>query len=281
MVRKNKPMTQQPFSRQDMTALLVGFGLMVSVVVFFAVRNTAEDGTEEPAAIGTESASALPTIAPDEARRKLLSKTPVRIVDIRSETEYQASHIPDSVSMPAEKLSEYFPTVEGEEILVVPARDEAVSMKASGIFSQKKTDHVFIEGGIIAWEQTGGQIVSFGNPSSTTDRSKVTLIPVEDFRKAVGDRETIHAIVDVRSREAFAKSHIPEAMNIPLPELERRRTEIPPATNIALYAETDLEAFQAAVRLFDLGMFSVKTLAVGYPEWEAKGMPIEKTGDKR
>ncbi len=260
-----------------MTAIIVGFGLMISVVIFFAVRNSATDVTEEtaPDAATAETGSALPMITPAEARKKLLSKTPAKIVDIRSEIEYQASHIPDSLSMPAEKLSEYFPAIEGEEILVIPSRDEAASTKAAEIFSRKKTRHAFIEGGLVAWEQAGGQVVSFGNPSSTTDRSKVTFIPAEEFRKAVENRETLHAIVDVRSKEAFAKSHIPEAMNIPLQELERRRAEIPPATNIALYAETELDAFQAAVRLFDLGMFSVKTLNVGYPEWESKGMPVE------
>lgn len=268
---------QKPFSRQDMTAIIVGFGLMVSVVIFFAVRNSEPDETEEAVtdAATAETGSTLPMIAPTEARKKFLSKTPAKIIDIRSEIEYQASHIPDSLSMPAEKLSEYFPATEGEEILVVPARDNSVTMKAAETFSQKETRYAFIEGGLVAWEQAGGQVVSFGNPSSTVDRSKITFIPAEEFRKAVENRETLHAIVDVRSKESFDKSHVPEAMNIPLQELERRRAEIPPATNIALYAETELDAFQAAVRLFDLGMFSVKTLNVGYPEWESKGMPVE------
>lgn len=273
---------QKPFSRQDMTAIIVGFGLVISVVVFFAVRNSVPDEAEVTATdtATTGTGSALPTISPVEARKKLLSKTPAKIVDIRSEIEYQASHIPDSLSMPAEKLPEYFPATEGEEILVVSTQGEAASAKAAEIFSQKKTRFAFIEGGIISWERAGGQIVSFGNPSSTIDRSKVTFVPAEEFRKTVENRETLHAIVDVRSREAFAKSHIPEAMNIPLQELERRRAEIPPATNIALYAETELDAFQGAVRLFDLGMFSVKTLNIGYPEWESKGMPVETPKSK-
>lgn len=267
-----------------MTALLVGFGLVISVVVFFAVRNASpgeekRSATDETAA--AEMKSTIPTIAPLEAKKKLLSKTPAKIIDIRPEIEFQASHIPDSLSMPVEKLPEYFPATEEEEIIVVPDREGTASAKASEIFSGKRVRYAFIDGGLIAWEQAGGQVISFGNPSSPIDRSKITLVSAEDFRKAVEDRERLHAIVDVRSREAFTKSHIPEAMNIPLPELERRRVEIPPATNIALYAETELDAFQAAVRLFDLGMFSVKTLNIGYPEWESKGMPVEKTNDKR
>jgi rhodanese-related sulfurtransferase len=272
-------MPQQSFSRQDITALLVGFGLVISVIIFFAVRSSAPDkAASEPADTTTTGIlSEVPAISPEEAKKKILSKTPAKIVDIRSEIEYQAAHIPDSISMPAERLSEYFPGSEEEEILVVSTNDAAITKNASETLSGKKIRHAFINGGIIAWEQSGGQIVSFGNPTSPTDRSKVTFVSAEDFKKAVEDRETLHAIVDVRNREAFEKSRVPEAMNIPLPELERRRSEIPPATNIALYAETQLDAFQAAVRLFDFGMFSVKTLDIGYPEWESKGMPVEKS----
>lgn len=259
-----------------MTTLFVGFGLMLSVIVFFAVRNTGPDESEGAGAATEEVEPSLPMISPAEAKKKLLSKTPAKIIDIRSETEYQASHIPDSLSVPAERLSEYFPSEESEEVLVIPARDAAVSAEATKVLSGKNTRHAFIKGGIIAWEQSGGQIISFGNPSSSTDRSKVTLISADDFKQVIADQVTLHAIVDVRDKESFTGSHVPEAMNIPLSELEHRRSEIPPATNIALYAETELEAFQAAVRLFDLGMFSVKTLNVGYPEWESKGMPVEK-----
>jgi len=268
---------QKSFSRQDMTALLVGFGLVISIVVFFAVRNVSDDEPEEIATsemIG-EATPELPMIAPTEARKKTLSKTPAKIIDVRSEIEYQASHVTDSISAPAERLSEYFPAQEGEEIIVVPSEDEAVMAKVAMIFSGKNVRYAFIKGGIAAWERAGGQIVSFGNPSSPTDRSKVAFTTADDFKKAVEDQELLHAIVDVRTKESFAKSHIPEAMNIPLPELERRRAEIPPATNIALYGETELDAFQAAIRLFDLGIFSVKTLNIGFPEWESKGMPVE------
>lgn len=273
-------MSQQPFSRQDLTALLVGFGLVVSVIVFFAIKNTSpEKRTEVPDEnpMSSEFGPSIPTISFLEARRKLSSDTSIRVIDIRSEVEYQAMHIVDSVSVPAERLSEFFPAPDEKELVVVPAQDEKITMKASEILSGKNIRHAFLDGNIVDWGQAGGRILSFGNPTSPTDRSKVTLINADDFKKAVEDREMLHAIIDVRNREDFLASHIPEAMNIPLPELERRRAEIPPATNIAVYAGNSLDAFQAAVRLFDLGMFSVKTLEVGFPEWESKGMPIEKT----
>lgn len=260
-----------------MTALIVGFGLVVSVVIFFAARNTSENAAEETVRdeASVEVGPTLPSITPEEAKKKFFSETPAKIIDIRSETEYQTSHIPDSLSMPAEKLGEYFPATEGEEILVVPARDETVSAKASEIFSKKNVRYAFIKGGLFAWGKSGGQVVTFGNPSSPIDRSKITFVSAEEFKQAVENQEILRIVVDVRSKEAFAKSHIPKAVNIPLPELERRRSEIPPATNVALYAESDLDAFQAAVRLFDFGIFSVETLEIGFSGWEAKGMPIE------
>lgn len=272
-------MQQQPFSRRDLTALFVGFGLVVSVIIFFAARNSSSEKIDDPISSETtmESESPLPTITPTEAKKRLLSGTLGKIIDTRSETAYQASHIPDSASMPLSKLPEYFPSQEDGEILVIAETDDAAQAETAKILSGKNVRYLLIKGGLVAWEYSGGQVVSFGNPSSPTDRSKVTFVSMDDFQKIVNGREILYAIVDVRTKEAFAKSHVPEAMNIPLAELERRRNEIPPATNIALYAETDLDAFQAAVRLFDLGMYSVKTLSVGFPEWESKGMPTEKS----
>ena len=276
-------MPQQPFSRQDLTALLVGFGLVLAVIVFFAVKSGTPDETETVITDGAMKAEkpTLPMLDPTEARKKVLSKTPAKVIDIRSEIEYQAAHVIDSVSVPADRLAEYFPAKEGDEILLISGQDDTASAKAADILSGKNVRYAFIKGGVIGWEQAGGQLVSFGNPSSPSDRSKVTLLPAEAFRKAIEDNETPHAIVDLRNKEDFSKSHIPEAMNIPIAELERRRAEIPPATNIALYARDSLDAFQGAVRLFDFGMFSVKTLEIGFSEWESKEMPVEKMSDKQ
>lgn len=269
-------MQDRVFSRQDATAIIVGFGLVVVVVIFFAVKGMAPEKDDANAVAGVVEDHVLPSVDPAEAVRLSLAPgtTPV-ILDIRSDTEYQASHIPDSVSAPAEKIDEYAPAG-GTDIFLIPSRDAKLTEDAVAKLMGKGVHVSVIEEGIAGWEIAGGPVVSFGNPSSPTDRSKVNFVSMEAFKFIVEDRRILHMILDIRSAAAFAKSHIPESYNIPFSELEKRRDEIPPAINIALYGDDDLEVFQASTRLFDLGVFSVKTLDVNFSDWEAKGLPVEK-----
>lgn len=267
-------MQDRAFSRQDVTATLIGFGLVVVVIVFFAIKGMSPDMEDTNAISDVTEDRALPFVAPAEALRlsRASDAAPV-ILDIRSDVEYQASHIPDSVFIPADKIGEYTPPKEMSALLV-PSRDTASTERAVATLKEKGARVAVIQEGIAGWELAGGPVVAFGNPASPTDRSKVNFVSLDAFRSVVEDRRILHMILDVRSAASFAKSHIPESYNIPFPELEKRRSEIPPATNVALYGDNELETFQAATRLFDLGVFSVKTLDVNFSEWEAKGFPV-------
>lgn len=267
-------MQDRAFSRQDATAIIIGFGLVVIVVVFFAIKGMSPEQDDADVLEATVADATIPSIDPAEAvRLSLAPASSVVILDIRSDVEYQASHIPDSVSVPAEKADEYVP-VEGADILLIPSRDTELTRASVAKLTGKGARVSVIGDGIAGWEIAGGPVVSFGNPSSPTDRSKVNFVSLDAFKSIVEDRRILHMILDIRSAEAFARSHIPESYNIPFPELEKRRSEIPPAINVALYGDNELEVFQASTRLFDLGVFSVKTLEGTFSEWEAKGFPV-------
>lgn len=267
-------MQERSFSRQDATAIIVGFGLVVAVVAFFAVKGMAPE-KDDAVLSDTMEKAALPSVKPEAAVAMARSSETRPIVDLRTEVEYQAAHILGSVSVPAEKIGEYAVTP-GTELLVVPAKEESATEEAVRTLTGKGARPAVIEGGISGWEAGGGVVILFGNPSSPTDRSKVNFVSAEKFKTIVEDQRILHMILDVRNKGAFEKSHIPEAYNIPFAELEARRNEIPPAVNVALYADDDVEAFQASTRLFDMGVFSVKTLDIDFSEWETKGFPVMK-----
>lgn len=266
-------MQDRAFSRQDATAIIIGFGLVVVVVVFFAVKGMSPEKDDATTAAVIEEQT-LPSVSSAEAvRLSLASGSRPLVLDIRTDVEYQASHIPDSVSVPADTIDGYA-AVGGTDALVIPAREPELTADVVRILTGKGVRVSVIEGGISGWETAGGPVVAFGNPASPTDRSKVNFVSADAFKSIVEDRRILHMILDIRSAEAFAKSHVPESYNIPFSELEKRRGEIPPATNVALYGENDLEVFQASTRLFDFGVFSVKTLDVSFSEWETKGFPV-------
>lgn len=265
------------FARQDVTAIIVGFGLVIAVVVFFTIKGMSQKPEEagEAPAPESESLADVSSVSPKEIIQTSVFSKQKPIFDLRTDVEYQAAHIIDAISLPAETITDTTEITE-KEIAIIPSTDKAVTKKAVDILLKKGLTVRRIEGGIEGWEAAGGRVVVFGNPSSPIDRSKVHFVSLESFKSIVEDRTVLHMILDIRSKKEFDRAHIPGAYNIPFAELEKRRGEIPPATNIALYGNDDIESFQASVRLFDMGMFAVKTLDVNFSEWETKKWPVEK-----
>lgn len=77
-------------------------------------------------------------------------------------------------------------------------------------------------------------------------------------------------VVDVRPADEFAQGHIDGAVSIPLEELERRMSELPPDSVVVLYCRGRLctLSHEAARLLADAG-FDARVLATG--ELERKG----------
>ncbi len=78
-------------------------------------------------------------------------------------------------------------------------------------------------------------------------------------------------LVDVRGQEAFAKEHIPGAVNIPLAELPGQFKSLPKNKTIATYCWnlTCAMAPKAALQLAEKG-FPVQELVGGIEEWRGQ-----------
>lgn len=249
-------------TRQDSIAVVVGFAVVIAVTgLFLMKRSLSSDKTPETVALGEKTVERkVPALEVREVFRRVSSATPPKIVDVRTRDEYDALHIPDSVLTDPDAVGGLL-IGEGEEILLV-ASDDISAMTASEILTGIAVDHYVIEGGLPEWESIGGTLVTYGNPSSMKDQSKVEMLTKEDFVTLFSDPAAGYRLLDVRSDAP----QVPGALDIPLASLESRRDEIPAATNIALCGSDGLEAFQAAVRLFDLGFRSVKTLDGACPD---------------
>jgi NADPH-dependent 2,4-dienoyl-CoA reductase/sulfur reductase-like enzyme/peroxiredoxin family protein/rhodanese-related sulfurtransferase/TusA-related sulfurtransferase len=70
-------------------------------------------------------------------------------------------------------------------------------------------------------------------------------------------------LVDVRSRGEYETWHIPGAVNIPLPELRTRRSELDLSRPIRLYCKVGFRSYLAYRALVQLGAKDVATLAGG------------------
>jgi rhodanese-related sulfurtransferase/DNA-binding transcriptional ArsR family regulator len=87
-------------------------------------------------------------------------------------------------------------------------------------------------------------------------------------------------VLDVRPPDEFALGHLPDAMNIPLRELEARLAEFDPAQEIVAYCRGPycVLSYEAVAALRARG-FKARRLEDGLPEWRAAGLPVV-TGDR-
>jgi rhodanese-related sulfurtransferase len=83
-------------------------------------------------------------------------------------------------------------------------------------------------------------------------------------------------VLDVRPEDEFARGHLPDALNIPLSELERRLEELPADQEIVAYCRGPwcVLSFEAVALLRQRG-YRVRRLEDGFPEWKVAGLPVE------
>ena len=81
-------------------------------------------------------------------------------------------------------------------------------------------------------------------------------------------------VLDVRPEDEFADGHLPDALNIPLSQLERRLAELPPDQEIVAYCRGPwcVLSFEAVALLRRSG-YRARRLEDGFPEWKTAGLP--------
>jgi rhodanese-related sulfurtransferase/predicted transcriptional regulator len=84
-------------------------------------------------------------------------------------------------------------------------------------------------------------------------------------------------ILDVRPEDEFAQGHLPNALNIPLSQLERRLGELPSDSEIVAYCRGPwcVLSFEAVALLRRCG-YRARRLEDGLPEWRTAGLPTSR-----
>ena len=109
-----------------------------------------------------------------------------------------------------------------------------------------------------------------------TVRDSLEPIPAKELLERV--RKGLVTVLDVRPREEFEAGHIPNAVNVPLEELEQNLNEFSPDQEVVAYCRGPhcILAYEAVARLREKGL-KARRLADGYPEWMSAGLPVEET----
>ncbi|HWO16552.1 MAG TPA: metalloregulator ArsR/SmtB family transcription factor [Solirubrobacterales bacterium] len=103
---------------------------------------------------------------------------------------------------------------------------------------------------------------------------EVETIGREDLLERLREGDVV--LVDVRPEEEFTAGHIEGARSIPLEELERRLSELPPDQEVVAYCRGPFCAYahEAVRRLNDAGR-TARRLEDGWPEWRLAETSIE------
>jgi ArsR family transcriptional regulator len=110
---------------------------------------------------------------------------------------------------------------------------------------------------------------------ATYFRARDEFEPVSRDELLVRLRTGTTAVLDVRPEDEFADGHLPNAVNIPLSQLERRLAELPAEQEIVAYCRGPwcVLSFEAVALLRRRG-YRARRLEDGFPEWKTAGLPI-------
>ena len=116
-----------------------------------------------------------------------------------------------------------------------------------------------------------------------TDRIVDTYLHDRNQLQPIGATELLQRLVegnvillDVRPTEEYTAGHLPDALSIPVTELEARLSELPQDREIVAYCRGPYCVFaDEAVTLLRTNGYSARRLEQGLPDWRALGLPVE------
>lgn len=249
--------------RQSTKAILIGIVLIVLIGLFasrHAISRRFFSGTSDAPASAQPLAAPLPLISPADAFQKWLADDDTLFVDIRSRDNFEFIHIPRSRFISPDELRTIQPMGEKPLIIIARADDTELMQNANTLLLERSFPYFFLSGGIEQWTNEGKPTVSVGNPTSFVDQSKVTYLPVAELKKFLETHESPVQFLDVRSRGEFNAKHVRNAINIPIDSIESEHKKLPTGRTFIVYGGNEVEAFRAAVKLFDLNISTARAI---------------------
>ena len=107
-----------------------------------------------------------------------------------------------------------------------------------------------------------------------TSRDQLVPVAFDDLRRLV--RDDLVTVIDARPKGEYEAGHIPGALSIPVPELERRFREIPKGREVIAYCRGPycVYSLDAVTQLRKRG-YRARRAADGFPAWRTAGLPVQ------
>jgi len=110
------------------------------------------------------------------------------------------------------------------------------------------------------------------------DKDDLEQVSHQDLLARVRRKDVV--VLDVRPEVEFQAGHIPEALSVPLNELESHLSVLPKDKEIVAYCRGPYCVLSLeAVGLLRKHGFQARRLEDGFPEWRAEGLPTKNSQD--
>jgi rhodanese-related sulfurtransferase/TusA-related sulfurtransferase len=173
--------------------------------------------------------------------------------------------------MPIVKTKKAMNNLEGGQVLEVQATDKG--SKADLKAWAESTGHQYLgtleEGDVLRHylrKASGDEVVEKKHPD---------VVSNEDLEATISSGKDI-LVLDVREAAEFAFNHIPEAISIPLGELEDRFAELNKEKEIYVICRTGSRSDLASQKLTENGFANVKNVVPGMSNWTGNTTGITK-----
>lgn len=217
--------------------------------------------------------SEIISITPAEVYEIITNDEDYIILDVRTQDEYNEGHLDKALLIPVDDLEKVVDKLPKEKPIIVYCRSGVRSRKAAEILVENGFSEVYDMGGILDWQKEGFPVIVEEGAVSA-----IEFITVDEAYEIFLNNED-YLFIDVRTESEYKSSHIEDAINIPVSEIEERMDEIQKDRPVIVYCNGSScnRSGQAASILKENGYKEVFDLiGGGIFEWEEKGYPVAK-----
>ena len=173
--------------------------------------------------------------------------------------------------MPIVKTKKAMNNLESGQVLEVQATDKG--SKADIQAWAKSAGHQYL--GTIEEGEVLKHYLRKSSNDGSVERKHLNVIDNEELNQKLETNTNI-VLIDVREAAEYAFNHIPNAISIPLGELEDRLDELNKNDEIYVVCRTGNRSDLAAQKLADKGFAKVINVVPGMSEWTGKTVSLNK-----
>jgi rhodanese-related sulfurtransferase len=192
----------------------------------------------------------------------------LEIIDLLAQGEFSVEMIANSTNLSVANASQHLQVLKSSQLV-------DITRQGNFIYYRLANENVFK-----AWralrELGIERITSIEKliKDFRTERQSLESITIGQLLEKIKQQNV--TVIDVRPAAEFDAGHIPNAVSIPIEQLNKRLKELPKRSEIIAYCRGPfcVYADEAVAILIENG-YKAKRLEEGFPDWQAEDLPVQ------